>query len=391
MKQYARPIGPRHVSMDRLGVSTVNVHVNFTTMLTRIIFGTAHNNSEMTYNNTLVSKWSDTQNGRVIEMICFYIKMTIIVVGILGNSISLAEFIRYRISASNVGYYLICLAASDNFVLLLEIFIWMVEPPLEVVLIDKYDSLCRLTYFFKYTFRIWSANLTLAVTLERYLFVAHPLKKTYFQKHRIHRILIPLSLFLSGACVVYSLFLIKVQRLEGGTAEMCSVVADKRMLFMTLDLIMVRGIADAFVGALIMILTLLCISVLRKAEKLRRNGNMQEMSSLCSSCGNQIHRIHQKGSKSRESQITKMLIIIAVMFVVFKIPYTVFYYSTFTWQTKTSLSLFEMVLKGAKSLSEALGLISYAFNFFVYIMVIPSFRERIGSVLSCQCCRRERE
>ncbi len=321
-------------------------------------------------------------DARIIGLLCFCTKIVIITVGLLGNTISIVEFLKCtKIVIGNVGHYLIFLAVADILVLISEVPIWMLEPPLEYFLLDKYDWLCRTTYFLKYTARIWSASLTLTITIERYLFVAHPLRRSFFQKTRFYRILIPATFCLSGLCVLYTPFLVKLQsQVEGET--LCHVAKDQREVFRILDVAIVRVVGDAVIGGLMLLFTILCTNVLRKAQRLRQ-ANLQEMSSLCSSCGNQIHRIHHQNSRSRESQITKMLLTIPVVFLLFKIPYTILYYCTFDLHDKTSLTTTQIVLTSAKRISEAFSLFSYAFNFFVYIMLIPTFRATFVTVFEC--------
>ena len=268
---------------------------------------------------------------------------------------------------------------ADNVVLLSEIP--MALPLVHVQVLDRHDWLCRLSYYIRYTGRIWSACLTLVVTIERYLFVAHPLQKTYFQKYHFYRIFIPLTLTISAACATYALFLIKVQ-VQAGRGKMCSILRGKRKLFMIVDLVIVRGIGDLIIGAFIMLFTILCVKVLHKARRLR-NQSLRELTPLNSSSGNQSNRVPRSGS--RESKITKMLLLLAIMFILFKVPYTVFYYCTLHWNVGKGLSPIEAVIMNAKHISEALSLISYAFNFFVYVMLIPSFRANLAFVFRSQC------
>ena len=322
---------------------------------------------------------------------CFYFKLMVIGVGMLGNIMSIVEFIKFRLSTGTVGQYLITLALADNLVLISELPIWMTQIPLEYLVIDAYDWICRFTYYLKYAGRIWSACLTLVVTVERFLFVAHPLKKAHFQKHHIHRILIPFTLTASLSFVSYALFLIKVQEvqiLSGGiisNATQCFILQDKRKLFVVLDIIVVRGIGDLLIGVLILIFTILSIKVLLQAQKLRTD-SLRERSSLCSSCGNQIHGFHRKSYKSRESQITRMLLMLAVMFLLFKLPYAILYYVTLNWYKReaSGFSTIETVVNNAKSISLVFALMGYAFNFFVYVVLVPSFRSNLCATLKCK-------
>ena len=263
------------------------------------------------------SSLNDTieHRGSFLTFFCFYFNFMVIGVGMLGNILSIVVFVKFRLSTGTVGQYLITLAMADNLVLISELPVWMTQMPLEYFLIDSYDWLCRFTYYLKYAGRIWSACLTLVVTVERYLFVAHHLKKAHFQKNHFHRILIPSTLTVSLSSVSYALFLIKVQEVQivsdaiTSNATQCFILQEKRRLFVVFDIIVVRGIGDLLIGVLILIFTILSIKVLLQAQKLRTD-SLRERSSLCS-CGNQIHGFHRKSYKSRESQITRMLLKVA--------------------------------------------------------------------------------
>ena len=354
------------------------------TLILKLIFREIHNYSLLPNHtpSNITSTYED--DDKIISAISFYLKLLIISIGILGNNISAMAFFRSKLGTGTVGPYLISLALADNIVLASEIPIWITQQPLGYGIIDRYDWLCRITYYAKYTGRMWSACLTLIVTVERYLFVAHPLKKVYIQKHHLHRFLIPLTLIGSLLSVSYSLFLIKVLPYENYD-NVCYI--KDRDIFFPLDLIVVRGIGDLIMGTCIMVFTILCINVLHKAKKIR-NYNIHEQSSLCSSCGNHIPRIQKRSFKSRESQITKMLLMLAIMFLIFKVPYTVLYYCTLTWTgtDRENTSLFKVVINGAKTVAETFSLISYAFNFFVYALLIPSFRNNLCFVFRCRCC-----
>ena len=344
----------------------------------------------MNLNNSNANKTNELHENFMV-FLCFYCKLVVIVVGILGNIMSIVVFVKFRFSTGTVGQYLITLAFSDNIVLISELPIWMTQTPLEYFLINAYDWMCRITYYMKYAGRIWSACLTLVVTVERYLFVAHPLKKAYFQKHHIHRILIPLTLGASLCSVSYAMFLIKLQEVQiissGITrnSTQCHILQESKNLFVVLDVIVVRGIGDMVIGVLILSFTILTIKALVQAQKVRRD-SLQEQSSLCSSCGNQIHGIHKKNYKSRESQITRMLLMLSIMFLVFKLPYTLLYYATFNWYKKDSstFSTIEIIVNYAKSVSLVFTLIGYAFNFFVYVILVPSFRNNLCTALKCK-------
>ncbi len=333
-------------------------------------------------NSYNVTNETNINHEDITNQMKFYIDAIIVLTGLCGNTLSICVFLKSRLTMGNVGPYLIALGFADNMVLITEIPIWMVLSPLNYAVIDEYTWLCRATYYLKYVFRLWSAFLTLVITVERYLFIAYLLKKAYFQRHNIHKAVIPLTLLLCLLSVTYSLFLIGLEIDLGQTERQCMVTKDKKKLFITLDIIIIRVIGDLFIGGMIIVVTVLSIKVLTKAEEIRMT-NLQEQSSLCSSCGNQLNRSisQRKNGKSRESQITRMLLMLAILFIIFKIPYTVCYYVNFYFEnTKDKGGItFAYIWKA----SHCFALLNYQINFLVYCTLVPSFRKNLKVLLRC--------
>ena len=316
----------------------------------------------------------------VVTIVCSWITLLVIVIGITGNTISIIVFGKLRLSTGTVGQYLIALAIADNVMLISHIPVWVSDKPLETNLLNEHDWVCRLTFYLKYACRLWSASLTLTVTVERYLFVAHPLK-VLFQEHGVHRILIPVTLTMSLGFVIYSLFMIKVTENTFSGIRQCFVVPKTREQFLALDIAIVRIFGDIILGVLILIFTVLTIRALLRAQKIR-NVSLRQASARLPS-----RRLQKKSQKSsREWQITRMLLMLAVVFLLFKVPYTVLYYVTWNWHRRTPPvgSTAEEIIRKTKQVSSVLGLAGYAFNFFVYVTLVPSYRRNLCKVVRCR-------
>lgn len=101
--------------------------------------------------------------------------LTIFIVGVLGNSLTCAVILRYRVMQTPTNYYLLSLAASDLLVLLLGM-------PLEIYeMWQNYPFLlgeggCYFKTFLFETVCFASILNVTALSVERYVAVVHPLK-----------------------------------------------------------------------------------------------------------------------------------------------------------------------------------------------------------------------
>ncbi len=317
-----------------------------------------------------------------VGVLCFYSTFLVIVLGVVGNTLSIIVFVKFSLSTGTVGQYLTALALADNIVLLSHLPIWISDKSMGYDFIDTHDWLCRSTFYLKYAGRIWSACLTLTLTVERYLFVAYPLRIAYLQERRIHRIIIPVTMLLSLVSVIYSPFLLRVLDVQGNGTR-CFVSQETKYLFFVLDITIVRAIGDILLGILIFVFTILTIRALFIARRVRNN-NLEENSS--NMLGSDTSRgTTRRNSASRERQITRMLLLLAAMFVLFKVPYTALYYATLNLYRKetSGLSTADEIKRQAKLITQVLGLAGYSFNFFVYVSLVPTFRKKLHSVFRC--------
>ncbi len=152
-------------------------------------------------------------------------------------------------------YVYLPLAISDNIVLLAESLIWISEYPIEIKWISTTNGLCKATYYFRYAGRLWSALLTLSVTGERYLFVAHPLKSAYLRTPKNCKIGIILTGLVSFVLAMYAIFLIKLDDHSASNGLECSIAVATKHRFVVADIVISRCLADVTVGFIIFCFT----------------------------------------------------------------------------------------------------------------------------------------
>ncbi|KAM8727756.1 neuromedin-U receptor 1-like isoform 2-T2 [Acanthopagrus schlegelii] len=152
-----------------------------------------------------------SRRSRVFLPVCVTY-LTIFLVGVLGNSLTCAVILRYRVMQTPTNYYLLSLAVSDLLVLLLGM-------PLELYdMWENYPFLlgeggCYFKTFLFETVCFASILNVTALSVERYVAVVHPLKvKHMTTRSHVKRVIFMLWV-LSMLCAVPNTSLHGIQEL----------------------------------------------------------------------------------------------------------------------------------------------------------------------------------
>lgn len=104
--------------------------------------------------------------------------LTIFLVGVLGNSLTCAVILRYRVMQTPTNYYLLSLAVSDLLVLLLGMPLELYEMWRNYPFLLGEGGCYFRTFLFETVCFASILNVT-ALSVERYVAVVHPLKVKY--------------------------------------------------------------------------------------------------------------------------------------------------------------------------------------------------------------------
>lgn len=104
--------------------------------------------------------------------------LTIFLVGVLGNSLTCAVILRYRVMQTPTNYYLLSLAVSDLLVLLLGMPLELYEMWRNYPFLFGEGGCYFRTFLFETVCFASILNVT-ALSVERYVAVVHPLKVKY--------------------------------------------------------------------------------------------------------------------------------------------------------------------------------------------------------------------
>lgn len=178
--------------------------LNFTTILN-------YANSSRTSSQTVLSAISQFLNT-------YYI-MFIILIGLIGNSITIVIFWRTTLThTKKTSFYLISLALSDiGFLVILFFKYW--DDHQVLMTFSKHVIACKLSVYLGYIFNFLSCSLIFTFTLQRLLVICFPLRVNFLNLERGSKILVVL-LFLF-ACLFYSvtllMFDIKIHHQDNST------------------------------------------------------------------------------------------------------------------------------------------------------------------------------
>ena len=121
-------------------------------------------------------------------------------VGVAGNMLSLAVLLRPAMRRLSTYAILAALCVADSMALILGCLPITLEHTTDYVLHDRQEWACKLNHYLHYVFIHYSSWLLVAVTVERYIAVAHPLKaQVLCSRHRSYKMMAFLMLFF---CVV---------------------------------------------------------------------------------------------------------------------------------------------------------------------------------------------
>ncbi|XP_071346348.1 neuromedin-U receptor 1-like [Trachinotus anak] len=302
--------------------------------------------------------------------------LSIFMVGILGNSLTCAVILRYRVMQTPTNYYLLSLAVSDLLVLLLGM-------PLELYdMWQNYPFLlgeggCYFKTFLFETVCFASILNVTALSVERYMAVVHPLKVKHIATRAHVKRVIFILWALSMLCAIPNTSLHGIRVLpqmfgrQFPRSAMCLVV---KPLWMYNLIILVSTLVFFLLPMLIISVLYLLIGL-----QLRRQRVTTMVDNRCSFGSESLSRSHKQKLSKRNVQVTKML---CVLVVVFGLCWAPFHVDRLAWSyidtsSEEHLKIFEHV----HIVSGVCFYLSSAINPILYNLMSTRFREMFSDVM----------
>ncbi len=346
--------------------------------------------------------------------ICFFATITVIVIGLLGNCVTIFVFSqkRFRINSSNI--YLLCLAIIDSVFLIVHIFEDLIREYEEIFqelnefndgmsqmmyalnITDRFELACTLINFLRYFLRFVSAYIIVAFTIQRLILIFLPLNnklKTKRSAWLVFWTVIMASFFLN----IWTPFLFSVEKNED---KRCDVVKEKSNLYFLITivyttLIMLVPIVVVFVCNFLIIYRIKKADTKRVELQIKKSitrSNRHDTSVIMKIKRQSAHLklkpyylpskqiINNVCSKNVEDskKLTKTLILISFSYAILNLPYLVswcfFFYQSELNDADASKKNY---LFSAVQISKVLFILNYGLKFFIYCVTGRSFLNQL--------------
>ena len=286
----------------------------------------------------------------------------IIALGIVANFLSVLVFVTSCMRHSSTGHYLLALACADLSVMIGELLTWLnstqgLGHKLNIDFYDTYDVFCKGLSWIRYTSRLVSAWLVVAITAERCVAIVRPFDVSRISTPPRAKKLIAVIILCSVTVSSYPLYTVAILEEEG--EHMCFV--ENIVMYDIMTWIVLR------VGDLILPSLVICSLTSAIACRLiRRTSNRRQLDQTTGS------GVILRGTP--EQKINTMLLCIALTFVFIRLPRTILYYLHFHRDSPPISAWNQRNLHAAYILSHPLYTINYAINFFFYCFLGTAFR-----------------
>ena len=255
------------------------------------------------------------------------------------------------------------LSVADNCVLLGEGLIWLTDH-LDLQVTSHSTAMCRLTYFLRYGGRLCSALLTTIITAERYFFISHPLKSARFLTTTGARIVVIAVPALSFSLTSYTLYTLEVVKVAPEN-HYCHIGHLYEAQFIVWDLAVSRLLCDVITGCVVATFTTMILRTLVVARRQR-----EQLLPDIVPTGRQM-------LEARELQLTLILVMVAVAFIVLKLPYTVSWYAKHFLKEHTAAGYDLTPINNIVSVTYIFAVGCYATNLFLYSLGGSLFRAKL--------------
>ena len=308
-----------------------------------------------------------------------YMMYILVAVGFFGNTMSLIVMLRSSKRTNASRLYLIVLSISDSLVLL-------------IVLLKSHthtnNGSCISINYCRRVFQSFSAYIVVIISIQRFIMVKFPFQAS---KHdsTAHGVFHLVTAFIFA--VVSSLYQALVTQIKtSGPWKGCCRTTVRVDVFIYAHLSLHVFCAEMASSILVLILTGITIHGVLTAAKKRTK---------LSSKFNDHEQQQKKPKSAADTKLTQMLIVLALVFVLVRMPYTICYWYDYLmwfiyWRgtgRPESVATYTRNMGSTINVLLTLFMANYATNFIIYLVLWPSFRKNVLKLFGCYKCRKEKE
>ena len=338
--------------------------------------------SDSTYNMTGSGECvvlEDQPNVILSHKLSLYSCLLFVVIGVIGNVLSMIVFTNKDMRGTSSNIYLLALAISDTLYLICVFFVDILKnikcfyfPTINLDIINRSSIICQMSQYFSDFFSDYSTCLILVFTIDRLIAVYLPMRfKELCTLRRARVVCICVFMVVAIAIAPYHFMYMGLYTQDGYFYYFCSIKSkdyEKRFMIMY--------ISESLLFRIIPVIGIAILNVFIIVRVTKISRDHQRMRS--SSCR------HNKRTKKDEKnlQLTIMLILVSTSYVLLYIPVLVtFVIDYLERHAVIHVSPDHMLM--AENYTRALYVFGFAINFFLYTISGQVFREQLQLILHC--------
>ncbi|CAG5131820.1 unnamed protein product [Candidula unifasciata] len=299
------------------------------------------------------------------------VSLVLIIVGTIGNLLSILVMSRRNMRSSNAAVYLITLAIADTGALnlgLLPLFLFEVDG---TRIMTFSGPICKTNLWVTRVTVAISAWILVAFTIERFLSVYFPHRLKVICTHRssiIVVICIVLVIFAQHSHILY-MFGVRTVIYNNMSVQInCTMVSDDYLIFFKYINPWIDLCLNCFLPTIIVVVCNICIAT----RVLLRRRNMQQIT-------NNTASMHQSSSvtdrQDNQSRLTIMLFTVTMVFLITTAPVRVLF--LFADWLRQQGDAFQLLVRPGIIM---LKYVNNSINFFLYCLTGSKFRNELQNM-----------
>ena len=258
-----------------------------------------------------------------------------------------------------------------------------------VNIIDRNEIMCRLANYFRNIFRVVSAYIIVAFTLQRLFIVYKPLANNFKSKQLAWKTVF-IILMVAFVSNTWTLFIFNINTNINKTHSYCDVRNTWYNDYLQINaiyivIVMLIPISIIFISNTLIILKTIKDDIRRKKyrqqKKSKRSTQLSSITITSDERNRVIHNINKRLQLKQfnhcySKKMTKTLVLVSFSFAVFNLPYLVSWYLFYTARSGKDDDLKNYSFS-ALQISEIFNILNYGSHFFVYCLSGTLFRNQL--------------